>query len=108
MKNGVQHDGRHFDDKVCTFVCDAPARAFLLGIKGHTGYSCYGKCQVNGNYVKGRVSLQGMQPPPRTDDDFRTKRDLKHTTDDTPLVNLPIHMVEQFPYVYMYLVCLVL
>lgn len=46
LENGFEMTGRRIRVSVKAFVCDTPARAFLLGIKSHTGYSCCGKCQV--------------------------------------------------------------
>ena len=44
-------DGIHINDEVVdiqikAFVCDAPARAFLKCIKGHTGYHSCERCRV--------------------------------------------------------------
>ncbi|EEC17155.1 conserved hypothetical protein, partial [Ixodes scapularis] len=106
LENGLIINGRTLRISLKAFVCDAPARAFLLGIKSHTGYSCCGKCKVRGEYIKGRVSLRGVLHEPRTNDDFRRKKDSTHNISDTPLVKLPLDMVVQFPFEYMHLVCL--
>ncbi|CAN7978556.1 unnamed protein product [Ixodes persulcatus] len=106
LENGLIINGRKLQISLKAFVCDAPARAFLLGIKSHTGYSCCGKCKVRGEYIKGRVSLRGVLHEPRTNDDFRRKNDSTHNISDTPLVKLPLDMVVQFPFEYMHLVCL--
>lgn len=37
------------------FVCDAPAKAFLLKIKGHSGFSSCTRCVQEGEYFKNRV-----------------------------------------------------
>lgn len=49
-------DGLIIADKLCTvklhsFVCDAPARAFMKGIKCHSGYAACEKCIDHGEYV---------------------------------------------------------
>lgn len=38
-----------------SFVCDAPARAFIKCIKSLTGYSCCKKCVIRGQYIQSRV-----------------------------------------------------
>ncbi|EEC19829.1 hypothetical protein IscW_ISCW024921, partial [Ixodes scapularis] len=106
LKDGIEHGGRRYSFFIKAFVCDAPARAFLLGIKGHSGYSSCGKCRVIGEYMNGRVSLLGSAHQPRTDKDFREKTDRDHNIHDTPLVRLPLNLVTQFPFEYMHLICL--
>ncbi|CAN7947303.1 unnamed protein product, partial [Ixodes hexagonus] len=106
VNDGIEESGGRYTFSIKAFVCDAPARAFLLGIKGHSGYSSCGKCQIKGEYINGRVSLLGGGHRPRTDKEFREKTDTQHNTDDTPLVRLPLDMVTQFPFEYMHLICL--
>jgi hypothetical protein len=87
------------------FICDAPARAFIKGVKGHSGYSSCDKCNAHGVHV-GHVVFDELPGQPRTDESFRAREDEDHHVGDTPLTELGIDMVMDFPYDYMHLVCL--
>ena len=39
LQNGLIINGKHLTMKIHSFVCDAPARAFVKGIKCHSGYN---------------------------------------------------------------------
>jgi len=45
-----------------SFICDAPARAFMKGIKSHSGYSSCEKCTVTGEYF-GKVVFISTSAP---------------------------------------------
>ncbi|OXA45147.1 hypothetical protein Fcan01_20218 [Folsomia candida] len=89
-----------------SFICDAPARAFICAIKNHTGYYGCGKCEVKGKYVQNRVVFLKNDIVLRTDESFRSKSQEKHHNGDTPLTALQIDLVQDFPFEYMHLVCL--
>uniref|UniRef100_A0A8D8VVU2 Uncharacterized protein n=1 Tax=Cacopsylla melanoneura TaxID=428564 RepID=A0A8D8VVU2_9HEMI len=38
-RNGLLEKGTIIKVKIEALICDAPAKSFILGIKGHTGYS---------------------------------------------------------------------
>lgn len=51
----LQNDGLDIGDKkvflkISKIICDAPAKSFLLCIKGHTGSSSCAKCIVEGDF----------------------------------------------------------
>jgi hypothetical protein len=52
--HGIHFEGRHFPFSLKCFCCDAPARCFLKGIVGHTGYFSCERCRVKGSW-NGRV-----------------------------------------------------
>ena len=62
--------------KINAMLCDAPARQFLKGVKGHTGYFGCERCQVAGE------------------------------SKQTPLINSSVQCIRDFPLDYMHLVCL--
>lgn len=92
--------------EVIGFICDAPARAYISGIKSHTGYSACGKCAIKGNYVAGRVIFNETNCELRTNQSFRSRSDETHHKEKSEIEKLPIDMVKCFPYEYMHLVCL--
>ncbi|ODN01297.1 hypothetical protein Ocin01_05388 [Orchesella cincta] len=105
-KNGISYSGETVNFKICAFICDAPARAYITQIKSHTGYFGCGKCTVKGKYVDQRVALLKTTCELRTDASFRERKQQKHHNGNSILKDLPIDMVNSFPYEYMHLTCL--
>lgn len=52
-------------------ICDAPAKSFVLCIKGHTGYNSCSKCTIVGKYINGRICF----PSPNEHHEFNTRTD---------------------------------
>lgn len=76
-QDGVLHDGRNLQFRVRYYLCDAPARAYLKCIKGHTAYfGCEG-CNQEGSWTT-RVVYDTECGQLRTDESFRTRRDEDH------------------------------
>jgi hypothetical protein len=93
--------------EISAFVCDAPARAFVSNIKGHSGYFGCGKCIIEGDYVQNRVTFPDLNCQLRTNESFRTKRQEEHhLTEESELLKLPFDIVDGVPYEYMHLICL--
>lgn len=90
------------------FILDTPAKAFIKCTKGHTGYSSCDKCVIEGEYRENRMVFIGLDSERRTDKSFVDKLDDDHHSvgEHSPLVELNIGMVSQFPYDYLHLVCL--
>lgn len=55
LNNGliVNHVKRKIS--ISVFCCDAPAKAFILKVKNHTGFSSCTRCTVEGEYLNNRV-----------------------------------------------------
>ena len=59
--NGLEICGKKVNVRILCFVCDAPAKSFILGIAGHTSKHACPKCKTVGAYYvrpgkkKGRV-----------------------------------------------------
>uniref|UniRef100_A0A1Y1L231 DUF4218 domain-containing protein n=1 Tax=Photinus pyralis TaxID=7054 RepID=A0A1Y1L231_PHOPY len=98
--------GRQCKLVIVSFICDAPARAYLKQIKGHGGYSACEKCTVSGTYCNGRVVLNSLNSPERTDESFARHIDEDHHIGNSPLINLPLGMVTSFAIDYMHCICL--
>jgi hypothetical protein len=88
--------------KIHSIICDAPARSFLKCIKSHAGYSSCEKCTVTGRYVLGRVILNSISEPRRSDESFLRQLDKDHHITISPLTELPIGLVTNFPLDYMH------
>lgn len=55
LKNGFNFNNKIYIIKVYSFICDAPAKAYIKCIKSHGGYRACDKCTENGEY-HGRVT----------------------------------------------------
>ncbi|RXN03277.1 hypothetical protein ROHU_013557 [Labeo rohita] len=106
LEKGFSFQGITMRLQLCSMVCDAPARAFLKNVKGHTGYSGCEKCMQEGEYVNNRVVFPQTDARLRTDKDFKEMADEGHHLGSSPLVDTSLGMVSGFPLDYMHLVCL--
>ena len=102
---GLEYDGRKFAVKLDAFICDAPARSFVKCVKGHSGYNGCERCTQHGVW-NGKMTFPEVNAPERTDIQFDEMRDEEHHTGASPLRNLKLGLVSQFPLDYMHLVCL--
>lgn len=94
---------------VDTFCCDAPARAFVLKTKTHTGFCSCARCTVKGQYVERRVCFSNLQCSMRTHEDFINKiqRQYHSDGDATTIISIPnFDVVHNFSLDYMHVVCL--
>lgn len=107
-ENGLSCRGKILKISVQNFLCDAVAKAFLLNIKGHGGYSSCVKCNCIGEYGVGRVYFPIKSCEKRTHQGFIDKIDPEHHLpgDITILSKLNIDIIEAFPFDYMHLILL--
>ncbi|XP_063918815.1 uncharacterized protein LOC135134131 [Zophobas morio] len=104
--NGLEVGKTKIFPRISKIICDAPAKAFILGVKGHTGYHGCTKCIDQGEYINGRVTFQSLVSPLRTDDSFKNKEDDDFHLYNSPLENLNVGLVSNVCLDYMHLVCL--
>ena len=102
IKNGLTIKGPNQKEINITFninyiVCDTPARSFIKGVVGFSAFHGCIKCTTVGEYDRaGRhMSFPNTNCPLRTDESFRQKHDEDHHKEDSPLLDLPINMVDQ-------------
>ncbi|XP_026830024.1 uncharacterized protein LOC113563100 [Ooceraea biroi] len=105
LHDGIDINEIKYKVVVKCFVCDAPARAYVKCIIGHSG--CHGceRCIQKGKSV-GRITFPEISAPLRTDESFACYVDQKHHHDISPLTDIGILMVSEFSLDYMHLVCL--
>lgn len=105
--NKIEIDNCVISVKVHSVVCDAPARAFILNVKGHTGYYGCHKCNIEGTYFNHRMTFPGHCPVLRTNNTVRkrTHEDF-HLQNNTELERLNIDLVADIPLDYQHLICL--
>jgi hypothetical protein len=105
--NGIIFNSKHFQIQLKAFICNAPARAFLKELKGHTGYYACERCTIKGLWRRNRILFHSREEHTlRTDVDFRNRCYVHHQTSATPLVEFGINCVSSFCLDYMHLVCL--
>ena len=105
-QNGICIKERKFFVKLKAAICDAPARAFIKGIKNHNGYSSCERCTQEGVWHQGRMIFLEMNAPLRTDCIFKEMSDPSHHVCRSPFADLELGLVSNFPLDYMHLVCL--
>ncbi|XP_077536347.1 uncharacterized protein LOC144148704 [Haemaphysalis longicornis] len=103
---GIQVGALTIPVRLNALICDAPAKAFILNIRGHTGYYSCTKCTVKGTYKKGRVCFPDISKRLRSDASFRDQVQVWHHHGTTILEELRIDLVQDVPLDYMHLVCL--
>lgn len=122
LANGliVTKNGKTFtvQIRIDKFILDAPARAFLKCIIGHSGYFSCERCEEPGEFLckvpkttkgknvknGGHVCLLGTRAPLRTDESFKKQENKEHHHDHSPLEELPIDMVRDIPLEYLHLI----
>jgi len=107
---GLLESGLKFGNKLITvhvlaFICDAPAKSYLKGVKNHNSYWGCDRCNQKGAW-RGRVVFLESNSPIISDMDFYNKTFPNHQIEETPLLHLRIGLVSCFPCDYMHLTCL--
>ncbi|XP_065683671.1 uncharacterized protein LOC136096410 [Hydra vulgaris] len=105
---GINFLNKYYSVITNAVICDAPARAFIKCIKGPCGYNACERCSQEGLYCSNKIIFPKLDAPLRTNEDFLARKDEEHHTSNTvsPLTELNIGMVSNFPLDYMQLVCL--
>ena len=106
----LERTGVHIDKlnktvpiSVACFICDAPARAFVKGTKPHNAYYGCEKCIQKGVWA-GKVIFPEVNSQLRTDLDVKEMMHEEHHNYPTPLSQLSVGLVSQFPLDPMHLV----
>lgn len=107
--NGFIFEEKHFDFDIDFFICDAPARAYLKGIMGHTSKHGCEKCTITGQYKNHRINFADGNNnycySQISDNDFLMGNKSFIKT-KSPLLEIGIKLVTQFPLDSMHLIYL--
>ena len=103
---GLLIDGARYNVKIRAIIADAPARAFIKQIKGHSAYYSCDRCEVRGTYRNSSISLDDLNAPKRTHLSFISQSQKEHHNGISPFVTVGINMIESFPLDYMHLILL--
>lgn len=91
-------------------MCDAPAKSFVLKIKGHAGFFSCTRCETEGQYMRNRLCFPEINALKRTHESFKNKLQEQHhltNTTMTKLINIPnLDIIQIFSLDYMHLCCL--
>lgn len=108
IRDGIVYQDRKLNISVRAFICDAPARAFILGVKHHSGFYSCNQCTQKGKSFQRRIIFEQSDSLPRSNSSFRNRLQPEHHNiqDKLVLESLPIDMVSQFALDYMHIACL--
>lgn len=110
--NSLRDNGLHFENHTTRldgiyFVCDAPAKSFIMGTVSHTGFYSCTRCTVQGMTSDNRRIFIDFENPARTNDDFLQWKDQNFRRRYTPLINIAgLDFVHHFILDYLHLQCL--
>lgn len=107
QENGYMYNGQRFEFSINNFICDASARSLLEGIVDGAYFACE-KCTVESDWMDNRMTYPNLNESLRTDESFINREQPNHHrhNDQSPLEELGIGMVSQFPLDGMHLVYL--
>lgn len=105
--NGFLHNEGVLPVNIFCITADAPARAFLKGIKSHNGHFGCERCIQKGTYSNRRIVFNEINSNSRNHDNFLNRVYPEHHISETPLLYLQnIDLVKVFALDYMHLCCL--
>lgn len=112
LKDGIIINNKSYIIYFDVFCCDAPAKSFILKIKGHCGYFSCSRCKVEGEHRENRTCFPYNETTietKRTHNDYILKvQEEHHTSSDISCVAqlARFDIVSNFSLDYMHLVCL--
>ena len=114
LQNGLSYSNCHCKFVISMFICDTPARAQIKNVKPHNAYHGCDQCYSSGTYIEnpdgkkgGKVVFKDIDMPLRRNSDFEVEAEEdEHRKGETPLTELGVGMVTDFPVDYMHSVCL--
>lgn len=106
LESGFHYKGKHYGVTIKAFICDAPARAYLKCVKGHTAKVGCDRCQIVGTWEGRVVYNTGKTGDAKTDYDFMRFGYQGYQTRLSPLIKARILCVQQFSLEYMHIGCL--
>jgi len=110
INNGVIYNEISYDIRLHAVVCDAPAKAFILKVKNHTGYDSCTKCLIHGDRIDDTTCfpMEYNHPLLRDDEVFKNfGYSEDYQIDKTILINIPFFgAISNVVLDYMHLVCL--
>ncbi|KYN01125.1 hypothetical protein ALC62_08080 [Cyphomyrmex costatus] len=109
ISNNYIYNGNKVQIRLFALICDAPAKSFVLCIKGHTGFYSCTKCEIKGKYINGRVCFPYKETlyPSRKDELFSVNSYKDFQIGYSILNSIPGFLpINNTPLDYMHLICL--
>lgn len=106
LDNGFEINGNILKFEIGHMTNDAPAKSFILNVKGHNAYFGCTTCAQEGSYKERRVVFLEIISPVRTNESFRNKVNEEYHKGDSPLELLPINIIDVVCLDYMHNVCI--
>lgn len=108
VNEGIDFNNYNYKIRVKGLICDSPAKAYILMVKGHNGYDSCTKCNIHGDYIQNTICFPGFCDVLRTDEMFANfNYNLDYQNERTKLINISyLGLVSNVPLDYMHLVCL--
>jgi hypothetical protein len=97
---GILHKDFQYDFEIACFICDAPARAYLKQTVSHNSKLGCERCNIYGSYDNHCVNFAEdaiNDHPKKLESDFYSTCNFAYIKNKTPLTNLNIKFIEQFP-----------
>jgi len=107
VENGITFKSMHYACIISAISADSPAKAFLLNIKGHSGYGSCTKCTTHCEYKEDRVCFPLKSGIKRLASDYETKLDNDFHMGRNALEDIPkLGLVTNVPMDYLHLICI--
>lgn len=109
INNGYIYNENIIKIRLFALICDAPAKSFVLCIKGHTGFYSCTKCIIKRKYINGRVYFPYRKTlySSRKDELFSANAYQDFQIGYSILNNIPGFLpINNTPLDYMHLICL--
>ncbi|KAF0710825.1 Uncharacterized protein FWK35_00033241, partial [Aphis craccivora] len=107
--DGITIDGTIKQVEIDGFSLDAPAKSFILKIKGHSGFDSCTRCTIEWEYLKNRTCFPYSSTTiKRSHSDYINRNHEEHHVGNSIsiLKELPINIISSFGLDYMHLTCL--
>lgn len=104
---GLVLNNQNYTIAVKNIVADLPAKSYILGCIGHTGYGSCTKCRIQGVNSCNRITFPDEKSESRENSDYNELVDKQFHKKKTILTNLPgINLVTDVVIDYMHAICL--
>ena len=82
--NGLVNNEKHYKFNLCSFICDAPAHAFVRCCSGHTSKNGCDRCTYVAECYERRIVYKNDKANLRTDAEFRSNAYPLHKNGNSP------------------------
>lgn len=113
ITNGIYISGKFYKVVLDVFCCDIPAKAFVLKIKGHSGFYSCTRCEIEGDFIDNRLcfpySEPSNRPSDRTHNSYVERCQINRHVSPTnsSVIEIPgLDVVTDFFLDYLHLICL--